>query len=248
MTWYYMRGDEQIGPLDDAEFGASVERGEIRGDTPVWREGMPKWDSWANVPAGTTETPPVPSEGIASCAECGGSFSTDDMVRYGDSWVCATCKPVFFQRLREGAALPGAMRYAGFWIRFCAFFVDTIILMMIASALSIIVGASFSMTQPRPGALFPVSLLILQGIILLIRIAYFTVFVGKFGATPGKMACGLRIVRPDGSKLTYLRAFARFFASGVSALILFIGFLMVAFDSERRGLHDRMCDTRVVRK
>ncbi len=253
MAWYYVKGEEQVGPLDDAQFKASQERGEILAETLVWREGMPKWDSWSNVSGGaatvaTVAPVPQPAQGMTSCAECGGMFSAEDMVRYGDSFVCAKCKPVFFQRLREGAALPGVMKYAGFWIRFCALFVDGIILAMIGTALGFTVGAFLGATRPEPDSTFPAAILALQGIVFVIRIAYFTVFVGMYGATPGKMACGLRIVRADGSKVTYLRAFARFWASGLSALILLIGFLMVAFDSERRALHDRICDTRVIRK
>jgi uncharacterized RDD family membrane protein YckC len=62
------------------------------------------------------------------------------------------------------------------------------------------------------------------------------------------MACGLRVVRPDGESLTFMRAFGRHFAEMLSGLILMIGYLMAAFDSEKRALHDRISDTRVVHK
>jgi uncharacterized RDD family membrane protein YckC len=62
------------------------------------------------------------------------------------------------------------------------------------------------------------------------------------------MACGLRVVRPDGEKISYARACGRTFAEVVSSLILMIGYLMVIFDDEKRALHDRICDTRVVKK
>ena len=77
---------------------------------------------------------------------------------------------------------------------------------------------------------------------------YDTWFVGKYGATPGKMACKIKIVLADGTPVTYSRALGRHFAKWVSSLILMIGFLMAAFDDERRTLHDRICETRVVRK
>jgi hypothetical protein len=44
------------------------------------------------------------------------------------------------------------------------------------------------------------------------------------------------------------RAIGRYFAKLLSMLILGIGYIMVAFDSEKRGLHDMICDTRVVRQ
>ncbi len=59
---------------------------------------------------------------------------------------------------------------------------------------------------------------------------------------------GLRIVRSDGSRVSYLRALGRHFAEFISALILYIGYIMVAFDSEKRALHDHICDTRVIQK
>ena len=78
--------------------------------------------------------------------------------------------------------------------------------------------------------------------------AYDTWFIGKYGATPGKMACKLKIVVEDGSRVSYLRAFGRHFAKYLSAMILLIGYIMAAFDDQRRTLHDRICETRVVRK
>ena len=61
------------------------------------------------------------------------------------------------------------------------------------------------------------------------------------------MAFGLKVVRPDGSPVGVGRAFGRYFAKMLSAMVLWIGFIMVAFEPEKRGLHDMICDTRVVR-
>ena len=77
--------------------------------------------------------------------------------------------------------------------------------------------------------------------------AYETWFVGKYAATPGKMACKLKVVVEDSSQVTYLRSLGRHFAKLLSGMILAIGFLMAAFDEEKRALHDRICETRVVR-
>jgi len=75
-----------------------------------------------------------------------------------------------------------------------------------------------------------------------------TYFLGKFSATPGKMALGLKVLRADGEMITYPRALGRFFAEFLSSVILAIGYIMAAFDEEKRALHDRICDTRVVRR
>jgi uncharacterized RDD family membrane protein YckC len=81
-----------------------------------------------------------------------------------------------------------------------------------------------------------------------LSIAYTTYFLGAHSATPGKMACGLRVVRPDGERISYARACGRFFAEILSSITLGIGYIIAAFDDEKRALHDRICDTRVVRK
>jgi uncharacterized membrane protein len=47
------------------------------------------------------------ASGDVICAECGKTFTRENAIQYGTTWVCATCKPVFLQKLREGAA-PGA--------------------------------------------------------------------------------------------------------------------------------------------
>lgn len=79
-------------------------------------------------------------------------------------------------------------------------------------------------------------------------IAYPTFFIGKYGATLGKMACQLKVVTEDGGKVTYMRALGRAFAEYLSMLTIYIGYIMAGFDDEKRTLHDRICSTRVVRK
>jgi uncharacterized RDD family membrane protein YckC len=81
-----------------------------------------------------------------------------------------------------------------------------------------------------------------------INCCYETFFVARLGATPGKMALGLKVVRPDGGPVGLGRAFGRYFAKFLSMIILGIGYIMVGFDSEKRGLHDMICGTRVVKR
>ena len=69
-----------------------------------------------------------------------------------------------------------------------------------------------------------------------------------WSTTIGKRIFGLYVLRPDGSKLGLGRAFARWLAVGLSALLLGIGFLMIAFRRDKRGLHDLICDTMVVKR
>lgn len=183
------------------------------------------------------------------CALCGNIFPQDEMVRFGRKWVCAICKPSYVQMVQEGLSVSEAMRYGGFWIRFGARVIDTIILQaanyMLFFAVTLVFVIDTASTNPTR---FAMTTLIESFIGIMLGISYEVWFLGKYGATPGKMACRLSVVRPDGEKISYMRALGRYFATMLSAVILGIGYIMAAFDSEKRALHDRICDTRVIRK
>src|SRR3984893_8067688 len=83
---------------------------------------------------------------------------------------------------------------------------------------------------------------------LIVGFAYEVYFVGRFGGTPGKLLLRMRIVRSDFSRLTYRRAAIRFFAKMLSDLTMYIGYLMVGIDPQRRALHDYIADTRVIER
>ena len=69
----------------------------------------------------------------------------------------------------------------------------------------------------------------------------------EFEATLGKMVFGLQ-VRHNNERLSYGRSLARALAKKLSGYICGIGYLMVIWDKEGRGLHDHICDTRVYKK
>jgi uncharacterized RDD family membrane protein YckC len=170
------------------------------------------------------------------------------MITFEGRNVCAECKPLFFQRVKEGATFTGAggdRQYAGFWIRFCAKFVDGIILQIAGFITGLIIGLVSAAVSHEASTMAQV-LSTLAG--LLINATYAIYFISQHGATPGKMACGLQVIRADDSPMTVGVATGRYFAEILSALTLFIGYIMVAFDDEKRALHDRICDTRVIRK
>ena len=194
------------------------------------------------------------------CSECGRATSADQLAQFGDRMVCGYCKQTYAQKLREGVAPVAAVTtYAGFWIRVVAEIIDAIILAVVQGIINIALFGSFF----RPGMVFrpnaspeealqalaPMFSMIgsIWLISIVVKSCYEGFFVAKLGATPGKMALGLKVVRPNGMPVDLGRAFGRYFAKILSGLILFIGYIMVAFDSEKRGLHDMICDTRVVK-
>lgn len=129
---------------------------------------------------------------------------------------------------------PTGTPFAGFWIRVAAYLLDTAILFVPNFILMLIAG----LLQAGP-------------IFTLVQIAMFAAYYGYFGggkwqATPGKRIVGIYVVRTNGELLGCGRAVGRYFAYIPSALIFLIGFIMVAFTRDKTGLHDLICDTRVI--
>jgi uncharacterized RDD family membrane protein YckC len=184
--------------------------------------------------------------GSPRCSVCGIVFPDSDLIQYGDARICASCKPAFFQKLKEGAVLPIGFNYAGFWKRFGAVFIDGIIFQIMNFSMLFALGLKFIAIEQKPEEMsLRIILAIVQYIIIF---GYEVFFIGKFGATLGKMALGVKVVNADGSKVGYLKSAGRFFAKILSGIILCIGYLMAAFDDEKRALHDRICNTRVILK
>lgn len=265
MNWYYAQAGQQIGPITEEELLRLAGSGTIQPDTLVWRDGLANWQPYAQAkPGGPIPPPVVPAvPGGAGggndvvCIECGKTVSREEAIAYGGNWVCATCKPVYFQKVKEGAALPmvpGELVFAGFWIRFCAKFVDWLLMgVVIGVPLVIFLMMSVGVPTPRRGSpAVPVIGLAVQlsvqfaSTILIVLYNWF--FLAKYSATLGKMACGLKVVSATGAPITKGQAFGRSAAEVLSQLICYIGYILAAFDSEKRALHDHMAGTRVVKK
>jgi uncharacterized RDD family membrane protein YckC len=273
MSWYYADSGRQTGPIDDASLDALIRQGSIRGDTLVWKEGMSNWQPLSTVRPMAAPQPPAPvaptpqpqasyntpsysapapqaSGQTVACANCGQWFAMSEVVFLGSSYVCAACKPIFLQRMREGSAggAVGARRYAGFWIRFGAALIDGIIVGIAGTIITApLMFASVRATDD------PMAAVGMAGITSLIRLALYAAYSGYFlstkAATPGKLMLGLKVIRSDGSTpITFVRGACRYLAQIISALILMIGYIIAAFDAEKRALHDHLCDTRVVYK
>ena len=88
---------------------------------------------------------------------------------------------------------------------------------------------------------------LLTAVGLAIGAAYEIILVSKFGATLGKMAFRLKVVTAEGGPVSVAQAAGRYFAGILSYLTCGIGFIIAAFDDQKRALHDRICGTRVIK-
>jgi uncharacterized RDD family membrane protein YckC len=127
----------------------------------------------------------------------------------------------------------GKVEYAGFWIRFFACLIDGLLLSIVYG----ILGISFD------------SILFIKiGLDGFIAILYFTYFESSLRqASIGKQLLNIKVVDKNGFRLTPFNALVRNISKILSAFILFIGYLMAAFDAQKQSLHDKIAGTFVIK-
>lgn len=249
MAWYYVLDGASHGPIAEADLRDLRAQNTIALDTPVWTDGMAEWLPFSSSPlaAGTVAAAPVGA--THACVECGQSFAEDQMLNYEGQWVCAADKPVFFQRIKEGVAAPGTFVYASVGSRLAAILIDGFIIGAVVMGPAIIIGIVAGASHAASGSPqdTPVWAFFLGALFYILPPIYEIFMIGKYGATWGKMAMKIKVIRPDGSPVSYGRSTGRYFAKILSGMILYIGFLMAFWDKERRALHDQICQTRVIK-
>jgi uncharacterized RDD family membrane protein YckC len=273
MKWYYAEGGRQVGPVEESDLDDLVRQGVVRDETLVWREGMAAWQRHSVVrgtsnPVSSSQSaapPPTPvavaagenrdSRDTRYCSECGRPFPASQLTTYGDLSVCGQCQPAYAQRL---SGIGSKRRYGGFWIRFLALIIDGIILWVVSMIIRLPLGLAIGGVglglgrNPEPAQVFAAlpAILSLAGLSFLIQmgvsLAYEMYFLSTKGATPGKMALGLKVTTANGGPISVGLAAGRYFGKILSWITFCIGFIIAGFDSEKRALHDHICGTRVV--
>jgi uncharacterized RDD family membrane protein YckC len=88
---------------------------------------------------------------------------------------------------------------------------------------------------------------ILHPIAPLVALAYFSALWAWKGTTIGGIVVGLKVVRVDGKPLTFPVSLIRSLAAAFSILVLFLGYLWIAWDPEKQGWHDKIAGTVVLK-
>lgn len=138
--------------------------------------------------------------------------------------------------------------YAGFWKRFGAFALDSLILFAITFVISFIFGFVLAAGGASEDFLTGVSILLnlVSGVLGML---YFVIMESSSRqATIGKLALGIKVTTLDGEQISFWRAMGRYWAKFISALILLVGYFMVGFTEKKQGLHDMMAGCLVVNK
>jgi uncharacterized RDD family membrane protein YckC len=147
--------------------------------------------------------------------------------------------------------------YAGFWPRFFADFLDSLLLDLIA-ALSVLalmgllywVRVIFLKSDDTIGGFWAagVDSIWMQGAVVLSRglfsLIYFIGLTSQFGTTLGKRLFRIYVLSAQtGEKLSIRQSGVRCLAYLSSYATFGMGFVMVAFHPEKRGLHDLIAGT-----
>jgi uncharacterized RDD family membrane protein YckC len=257
--WYYSDAQRtQHGPVSAADLAALHTKGQLPAETLVWRDGMSEWKPWREmireVIAGDAPGD-VRTEALVKAAE---AAPDDGAYRpYAIAEPSPYAPPQARVEEARGVVQGGRVVYAGFWKRVAASFIDS----FVTTALSYIVQIPLMM-------IFGVSMvgmaggddpfasgagIALIGLIYVVSIGipllYFSwMHSSTHQASLGKMAVGIKVVRTNGERISFWRAFGRYWGMVLSALILLIGYLMAGFTERKQALHDMISDTLVVDK
>ena len=261
-SWYYVKDGERIGPIGRGQLDARVAAGEVNAETLVWTVGMGAWMRAGAVtelglppaplrPPSARDTDEQEDEERELGAEMFAPVRADDDEGRAD---LARAERDLRERIEhaEGRArgVGGAVVYAGFGVRLAAKLVDLVIFYGMGLIVQGVVAAVWfdgvvpHMLEDWEG--WTRFALVAGPINLAVVLAYSVYFILRHEATPGKRLLGLRVVRTDGARLGAGRVIGRHFAEQISTLTFFAGYVMAAFDEQRRTLHDMICDTRVV--
>ena len=139
-----------------------------------------------------------------------------------------------------------ALTYAGFWKRFAASIIDALILGAAGGVLGAIIGGVLLAGRGLAslGAIFALYPIGIVGSWLY----YALMESSSKQGTIGKMALGIIVTDLDGNRIVFGKATGRYFGKIVSAIIVYIGFIMIAFTAKKQGLHDIMANALVINR
>lgn len=136
----------------------------------------------------------------------------------------------------------------GFFVRLAAFTVDSIITGGILLFIKFIVFIASLFTEDFPltkSILFQYSFIDIA--LYLLQVGYFILLTYYTGTTLGKRLFHLRVVSTDGEKLTLWNVvFRETIGRYLSSVVLYVGYIMIGVDRDKRGLHDMLSDTKVI--
>uniref|UniRef100_A0A7C3IDC6 RDD family protein n=1 Tax=Gracilinema caldarium TaxID=215591 RepID=A0A7C3IDC6_9SPIR len=141
--------------------------------------------------------------------------------------------------------------YAGFWRRFGAFIIDTLLLYLVMGLVSAIFFGIVRGTADGTTNRGRNSTLLIMNILTIVFFGmlwlYYAIMESSSSqATLGKKLFHIKVTNTQGNRLSFGKATARFWLKALSFIILGIGFIITAFTGKKQALHDLIAGTLVV--
>ena len=240
--WYYALEGRPYGPYTYEQLTAFARAGYFHPADYVYAPHIVTWvraDSIAGL------------FGVAGAS--GGGFGPAGPAAPGTAYAAGGAWP---------QAQPAYAEYAGFWMRLVAVLIDWFVLLvpncLLSAVVSRVIGVANGVPAMRwdfgangPNLDFFAAMLPAWVANTLIQMAigwlYFGLMEsGPWQATVGKRALGLVVTDTSGRRISFARATGRYFASFISTMICYIGYIMGAFTERKQTLHDMIAETVVI--
>ena len=262
MTAWYREGEDgrPVGPVEVAELVALHRAGVLTAETRVWSEDMVDWCAWGEVADRVLAEAPPPERTAEPPVDVPPALPTPLPAAPAAGPVPAAppAAPV------DGPDRPfmgGPVVYAGFWNRFAAAILDGLLLACVGcflvGPLWFLLGLGGSVLESLGDNPFAtvasLGMSLTNGVVSLAPEALYHGWLGTSAlqGSLGKYAVGIKVVRSDGTRVSFWRGFLRHFAHAGFAVAtcglgLLVNAVMVAATARKQGLHDMVCDTLVV--
>ena len=254
--WYYSDAQRnRHGPVPTDAMAELHAAGALSADTLVWRDGLANWQPWRELSGEVVAAP-------ATSAVSPATASADPTVHDAPAQPYASAEPrspyappTASLAAADDHVAGGDVVYAGFWKRFAALAIDSLVVgiayyaVLIAAVLVLGIGlAGFTGGDPGAAGAGVMGLLALVYLIYPVMSAlYYVGFESSSRqATLGKMAVGIKVTGDGGRRLSRGQALARWASHLLCYVTVYIGYLMAAFTDRKRGLHDMVAGTLVV--
>ncbi|MBP6748709.1 MAG: RDD family protein [Xanthomonadaceae bacterium] len=263
--WYYSNAQrERLGPVGADDLTQLHRNGQIGADTLVWREGYADWKPWREAidevlpAAAATAASPFEAAPTATPATTFATAGPDapadaDANPYRMAEPISPYAPPKAQVSEsDGFVAGGRVVYAGFWKRVAASIIDSFVVGIAGAMVGMVFGV-IMVAMMGAGGFDEGMAILLQIVNQVVGLALGATYFGwmhssSMQASIGKLAVGIKVVRGDGSRISFARGFGRYFAYMLSLLTIGIGLIMAGFTDRKRALHDMISDTLVVDK
>lgn len=216
--WYYARHGQQYGPFSEEELINLIRSDAVKESDFLWTPGMENWARASSIPR------------IYQHFETPGTFGQ--------------VEPSGFT---GASAQLGAPQYAGFWLRLAAYIIDSLVLGAAGCVIGFIIGIFSVATGDVDPEVSATAESVTNVIAAVMAWLYFALMESStWQATLGKKALGIKVIDYQGNRISFLRATGRHFAKFISAIILFIGYIMAGFTERKQALHDMIAGTLVI--